>query len=231
MKQVFLPYKTHEVAILKKFVDQGHIRFFAKDSIIFMPGDTLSSLLFVITGKVKISILQDDGSEVLFYIAQDNQIMSRLFDDHESTLLGKAMQDTVICFFDIEQLKKIVVQEPDVLSEILKSYNSKVCYFKNKLSVNATMKAEKKVCQSLILMGKIYLEEKDIYDDSVYEGSVYINFALPQKIIAELLGIHPVTMSKIFNHLITSGLIEKKNKQLIIKSWQQLKKYYDEIEN
>ena len=68
MKQVFLPYKTHEVAILKKFVDQGHIRFFAKDSIIFMPGDTLSSLLFVITGKVKISILQDDGSEVLFYI-------------------------------------------------------------------------------------------------------------------------------------------------------------------
>ncbi len=215
MKPAILPHEIYRVEALRDYVQYGNIRYFSKGANIFMPGEPIQSLLFVVFGSIQISIVKEDGQEFLFYMAGENQIIGKLFDRWDTSLIGTAKKDSVVCFFSKEQLKEVFAKNDEIYFELLKSYTSKVNYFKNKTAIANAANSSQKVYQMFLLLCQNIQEGRN-GRDAPKDQEIVLEFGMSQKLVAETIGVHPVTVSKVFNQMVRDGIIEKKDKKIYV---------------
>ncbi|AHF10426.1 Crp/Fnr family transcriptional regulator [Dehalobacter restrictus] len=215
-----LPDTFYPVENLCDYLDFGSQRSYRKGEAVLLPDEVLGKIIFVLSGRLKVSTITPDGREKFIYSAGQYCLMDRLFSFEEDHILIIAVEDSKVCFFTKEQLLMVFKQDEELIIDVLRNFASKVYYFLNQTNELNLYSPSARI---LRLLYELY-KSKGKYKNNTWEINIY----LPNKGISEITGLHFVTVSKIFGYLKRQKILKKTKTKIIIYDVERLKSLIDE---
>ncbi|WP_368292965.1 Crp/Fnr family transcriptional regulator [Dehalobacter sp. TBBPA1] len=209
-----IPDTFFPVERFQQHVDLGTTKYFAKGSVVVMPGEATSVIIYVVSGKLRVDKIIDDGRERLLYYAGQYGLIGRLYETCNDIYV-MAIEDSRICFFSKQQLREVFRRDEELVFDLLKNYVTKMSYY---IKQFAEIDCFSPAVRIVRLLYELYLTQSIPLEDS-YE----INIDLSLKNISEITGAHYVTVSKVLNCLKSENILEKKKNKIIIYDSEKLK--------
>ncbi|MCG1025894.1 MAG: Crp/Fnr family transcriptional regulator [Dehalobacter sp.] len=220
LKEQLIPDSFHPIERLQNFVHMGVVRNYQKGETVVLPGETIDRIIYVLSGKLTVNFLNDDGRQKLMYKAGQYSIVDRLFPLENCFVHVISEEKSKICFFTKEQLFIIFKQDDEILNEFLVNYSSKCFHFMNGSKEMALYNPSIRV---LRLIHELCLTEGKVVDN-VYE----IDVKLSQRAISEMTGVHFVTICRVFSWLKKENILQKTTNKIIINDLERLKEIINE---
>ena len=173
-----------DAAILMK---SAKTQTFKKKEIIIQEGSLKTEVFFVRSGLVRAYCINKKGDEITFGIIAENQILTNIdviLFDQPSRYYYECLEDTKTLSIDFEKVQNIIESNPKL------ERNRK--YF--------ARNAMKKMLQRLESFVLLNAEER--YEDFIKKNPTLSN-RVPDKYIAHVLGITPVSLSRIRARIVT----------------------------
>ncbi|WP_368292960.1 Crp/Fnr family transcriptional regulator [Dehalobacter sp. TBBPA1] len=210
-----LPNNFYPVKKLQNYIHMGVVRNYSKGQSVVLPGELIYKIVYVLSGRLSINFLNEDGRQKLMYYADPHTYADRLFPFDECYVHVIAEENSTVCFFSKEELFKIFQQDKEVLSDFIINYSSKCGYFmreaKEMVLYNPSVRVLRLLYELCLTQGKSV--------DNVYQ----IDIKLSQKAISEITGVHFVTISKIFGFLKKENILYKTTNKIMVIDLERLK--------
>jgi CRP-like cAMP-binding protein len=130
----------------------------SKKTIIYSEGEVPRGIYFLISGKIKISYLNPNGSVQVFFIYSHGDIFGHhsVLGDDKHTVNAVALEDSDLLFIDKDHFLN-VVKNSDVLNELLlKSACHEHLVLGNRINVFAQKKIRERLAYFLLLLNEKY---------------------------------------------------------------------------
>lgn len=215
-----LPNGFYPIPKIQDYTHLGLVRHYTKGSAVVLPGESSCRIIYMISGKLRVNMVTEDGREKLIYVAGPYTLLGRLFLSNINDFHIVAMTDCTVCFFTKDQLQEIFRQDEELIFEVLKNYTSKVSYFMQQIKY---LDLYSPTVRILRLLDDLCRDKGKLIGDT-YE----IKITLSQKNIAEITGAHYVTVSKVFGCLKKQGIACKRKDTIYIYNLQKLKELIEE---
>jgi len=215
-----LPNSFYPVKRLQNYIHLGAVRNYLKGNSIVLPGELIHKIIYVISGRLSISFLNEDGRQKVMYYADPYIYADRLFSFDDCYVHVIAEEDSKVCFFTKEQLFEIFHLDEEVLFDFIACYSSKCGYFMREAKEMVLYNPSVRV---LRLLYELCLTQGNFAND-VYQ----IDIKLSQKTISEITGVHFVTISKIFRFLKKENILYKTTNKIIVIDSIKLKNLVNE---
>jgi CRP/FNR family transcriptional regulator, cyclic AMP receptor protein len=177
---------------------------------IYLQGETSQAFYFLKSGKVKISILNEDGSEKILAIHEQNTFFgeSAAFDGHPYFETAVSIGDSEINAIPTEKAKSIIVRHPEVSFMIIRRIIRKLRLLGLQVENFAFLDAQKRIVLILLQLMNEVGEEAD--------DGVTIQKGITHEDLANLTGLSRVRVTTILNDLERAGIITKKRLALTV---------------
>ncbi|NBJ14609.1 MAG: Crp/Fnr family transcriptional regulator [Dehalobacter sp. 4CP] len=210
-----LPNHFYPMKKLQNYIHMGVVREYRKGDSIVLPGELIDRIVYVLSGKLSISFLNEDGRKKIMFYAGPYTFSDRLFPVDPCFVHVVSVEDSTVCFFSKEQLSEIFQMDKEMIFEFITSYSSKCSYFMRETHEMALYSPSVRVLRLLydlcLTQGKLV--------DGVYQ----IDVKLSQKSISEMTGIHYVTVCKLFGYLRKENILYKTTNKITVFDLQGLK--------
>ncbi|MEH0157104.1 Crp/Fnr family transcriptional regulator [Limibacter armeniacum] len=158
------------------------VKNFKKGEIILNEGDSNKVVFFIRKGLVRSYLINEKGEEITFQLFPENQIFGNvhaiLFND-SSKFFYEAFEKTKVYYTDLQSFQELTASYPDVLGT-------------NRGGVGRQIL--KQAFQRLDSF--VFLSPEERYRQYIKDHPNIIN-RVPDKYIANVLGITPVSLSRI----------------------------------
>ncbi len=186
----------------------GSIRKYKKGTIIIQLGEKVKGLYFIIKGQAEGVCMSDDGEEKIVLIFNPPSFFAEapFLNGLGSNIEIRATEDSIISYIDENKINKII-DSNNVLVEILfKSLSKKTQILVDQLNDVLYSSTEKRVIKAL----RCFARERGIYNKN--------NFIIKvkQEEIAQVTGLHRVTIARVLSRLKKAGMIKYINKTSIM---------------
>lgn len=216
---LFAELKEEEIEILLERCNKEKLK---KGEILFCERDLVNNIYIVLKGKVTLFRYSEVGQKRVIYILNTDEIINEvIFDNLPASINCEAFEESVILSFKKEDLLEIMESNFSFNKRILNSMGRKIRRLYRQLKNVVPIKIDKK------LAAKLWKLSKD-YGVEVEEG-ILIDLNISITYIADMLGTTRETVSRSMNILQKEGLIEYKDKKIIVKSREKLSMYFREM--
>lgn len=162
------------------------IHFFAKGEIIITQGSAKKELFFIRKGLVRNYIINEEGKEITFQLFAERDIFGNvhavLFNE-KSKFFFQTLENSKIYVIDYELFMDITSKNPDIL-ELSRTF------FGKRIIQRAFQRTETFV----------FLSPEERYIQFVKDNPTLVS-RVPDMYIANVLGITPVSLSRIRNRI------------------------------
>ncbi|MCM1566123.1 MAG: Crp/Fnr family transcriptional regulator [Dehalobacter sp.] len=210
-----LPNHFYPMKKLQNYINMGVVREYRKGDSIVLPGELIDRIVYVLSGKLSISFLNEDGRKKIMFYAGPYTFSDRLFPVDPCFVHVVSVEDSTVCFFSKEQLSEIFQMDKEMIFEFITSYSSKCSYFMRETHEMALYSPSARV---LRLLYDLCLNQGKLVD-----GVYQIDVKLSQKSISEMTGIHYVTICKLFGYLRKENILHKTTNKITVFDLQGLK--------
>lgn len=137
-------------------IDLIRVKKIKKDEVVYHAGEHNPFLYVVHQGKIKISIYDENGKEQVVRVLMPGNFAGEhaLFDKKLSSDLAIAIEDSVLCVLNGEELKKYIIQHPTVSFQMLHELSKRLSDAENKIEQISLQSVEKRVANSLLELSK-----------------------------------------------------------------------------
>jgi CRP/FNR family transcriptional regulator, cyclic AMP receptor protein len=131
-KRAFLAHNTFlgrlPSAALDALLDKGQVRGFAKGAVIYRRGDPGDSLLFVMSGRIKLANTNRGGKEVVLHYVGEGQIFGEIaaLDGKECAADAIALEESQIYFVYARDLLPTLMAHPHAMLDVLRGLCEKI---------------------------------------------------------------------------------------------------------
>jgi len=196
-----------EISKLKKTV------FVSKGDMICREGEPISSFVYLVSGLVKLHKMDRQGKDQIVSIAKPLDFVGllTLFSAKEYEYSITALQDSTLCFVDLDLMKKNIVKNGDFALDIMKHIS--------KISDEIIRKTY--AINSKNLRGRIALVLLE-FSDVIFKNDMF-DLPISRKELGELIDMTPENVIRILSEFRRDGLIHLKGKhvELLNKSFLQ----------
>jgi CRP/FNR family transcriptional regulator, cyclic AMP receptor protein len=187
------------------------MRKLGKNTLLHFPEMKSKYVYFLKEGMVKISNQNQDGKELIKYIIKPGQIfgeMSLLENTEDSNDYAIAIEDCIVCFMDVEQLKSMMQMNADLNLRIRKLIGLRIKKIENRISSMVFKDAPTRIMDFL----------HEFAGDFGYqvENGVSVKFFLTHEDIAKLTATTRQTVATVMAKARERGLIDYNTRQLTI---------------
>ncbi|TWR31064.1 Crp/Fnr family transcriptional regulator [Mucilaginibacter pallidiroseus] len=172
-----------------ELVKMSHTRRLAAGEVYIKNGSSYQKLAYIKKGLIRAYHLQENGDDITILLRWENQLIA----SHDNIIYGKpsrftyqAMEDTVLIEIDYQKAQAILDNNPKLSST------------RHTFLLNMLAESMSRV-ESFVL-----LTPEERYQQLVNEKADIVN-RVPDKYIATLLGITPVSLSRIRKRIALSG--------------------------
>ncbi|NRB47938.1 MAG: Crp/Fnr family transcriptional regulator [Saprospiraceae bacterium] len=173
------------------FLRHLRIRSFKRGEIFIERGETKKNLFFIRKGMTRSYFINEKGDEITFQLFPEHYVMgnvhSLLFNE-PSKFVYQALEDTKVYVIDNESFQNVILQNPRFLDLNRMDFN------------NMPLKQAFRRVESFVL-----LSPEERYLKYMNDYPSVINRA-PDKYIANVLGITPVSLSRIKGRITAKRL-------------------------
>lgn len=202
---------------LKEISSSKKTVFVSKGDMICREGESITSFVYLVQGLIKLHKMDRFGRDQIVSIAKPLDFVGllTLFSDKTYKYSITALQDSTLCFVDIELMKKFVTINGAFALEVMKNISA----------VSDDIIKKTYAINSKNLRGRIALVLSD-FADSIF-GSDSFDLPISRKEIGELIDMTPENVIRILSEFRRDGLINLKGKSVEILNKSMLLKIRD----
>ena len=204
------PYVTDNVGEFNEELDQllsvAKRRRYHPGEIVYLQGERSRHFYFVETGRVKVSIFKEDGSEKILAIQESNTLFgeSAAVDRHPYFATATVLEASDICVINIDDFERLIEKHPRVAIMIMVALVRKMRLLGLQVEDLSFLDAQKRVAHMLSkLMQEVGEKTKHGY---------LIHRNITHEDLASLTGLSRVTVTNTLNYLERLRIIKKKRR-------------------
>ena len=185
-------------------------RKYPRDAVIFFESDPGDAMFMIIAGRVKVTILSDDGREIILSILSDRDFFGEmaLLDNEPRSATAIAVQDTEVAVIHQKDFLSIVEKRPRVAINLLSALSDRLRKANHQIGSLALLDVYGRVAGVLLEMAS---------DTGIRLKDGRIRFRRPtHQEIANMIGATRETVSRTISDLHRQGYIEIAGKNVII---------------
>ena len=183
---------------------------YAKDELIYLPGQPGNTVYVLKTGRVKISRLNEDGREATICILEAGEIFGEV-----ETLGGipretmvQALEPILVCEIPRDDFGRFLDKCPPVGKRILKLIGGCLRYVETKLSDLVFRSASARLARLLLELSET-MGESD-------QGGIRLNVRFTHQNLANLIGTSRETVSALLSQFQRQGLVTQNHRYLYL---------------
>ena len=203
-------FKDLEENELKAFSNSAIRKKLSKGESLFFQGDNAKEMFLIKGGRVKLSKITEDGSELTidFRKAGDFVGENMLTEDLIYPFSAWCMEDTMTCGFRKNQFQDLIIKYPKIGLQIIKNMSERISWLTNQIGSVSVTNIEDRLYRVLVNVAK----EHGIKN----QKGMTIQFPLTHEDLGFLIGAHRVSVTRAINSLKQSGKIFIDGKSLTL---------------
>lgn len=216
---LFASMSSQELAQLAEIIE---VRHYHKGDILFWEGEPAQGLHYIKNGAVQMSKTNYEGKQAILQIFGSGEVLAEavLFADAPYPATAEAVDECTVYFLGTGAMQELMLQHPRIALFIIKVLSRRLRTAQDKLKAWAFAGAESRIAKLLLELASGHGVQQD-------EG-LALELELPHARIAALAGLTRETVSRVLSVWRTDGIIEAKNRKLLLKDINKLKQYIKE---
>ncbi|MBD7956434.1 Crp/Fnr family transcriptional regulator [Microbacterium sp. Sa4CUA7] len=170
-----------------------------KGEVVYAPAQSVSRLLVMHSGQVKVSHAAANGQEQILRTATAGDVLGEreFLTGHRPNDRAVALEDSRMCVFDHADLAALLRDYPDISQRMLRTLSDRLSSVERLLAAITSSDVNARVAA--------YLLDRP---GSIRDGAVTVRLPMAKQEIAAYLGTTPETLSRRLAALSAAGLIE-----------------------
>lgn len=201
---------------IDKFFSGFYPVSFEKGEIIIHPDGKIQNIFLLKKGKVRMYAVSDDGQEITLHIFRPQSFFPIMLSLSE--VYGKyyfeALEKAEAVKTPVGKVIEFVKSDQEVLFDLTTRFSNAISGLTLRIETMAFEDAYNRIASLLLYLCEKFGERK--------EDKTIINMTLQHEDIANWVGLRRETVSRQFEKMQKEGIIESKNKQLLV-NLQRLK--------
>lgn len=183
---------------------------FIPGQAVFMQGDPANEMFLIKTGRIKLSKVLEDGTEVTLDFRKVGDILGEntLSGEEDYPVSAWTMENTLICGFSRDCFEQLIMQHPRIGVRIIQNMSKRMESLTSRLSNMTTGSLEDRLYRVLVLVAREHSQQNP--------KGLAIQFPLTHEELSFLVGAHRVSITKAMKTLVGSGKIIKEGRTLIL---------------
>lgn len=190
----------------------GKVKSYRASETIYIQDDFGDTFYYVKAGRVKIFILQEDGTEKILSIHEHGGFFGETtaIDQLPRPCCSSAMIDSEIIVVTPEELEKLIKLDMDLCLAILQSLTRKIRMLSFQIQDMSFLEAEQRIIHILLKLAADF--------GITTADGIKLSISFSDQELAGLVGVCRVTVTKTLNALKKQGLIDKQYRSITIKN-------------
>ncbi|MFO7445369.1 MAG: Crp/Fnr family transcriptional regulator [Ignavibacteriaceae bacterium] len=205
---------------LIKISKLGLRKTFKKDAVVLLENESATALFIIVSGKVKISRVSEDGKEVILTILGDSDFFGEMaiIDGQSRSANVTSMEDTDILIIQRNDFLQLLHDHPEVAIALLQELTKRLRSADMKIKSLSLKDAEGKVASVILQLA----------DDigKIRQGTVEIEKLPFQHDLANMAGTSRETISRTLHSFAKKGLVELDGAKLRILDYEKFKELF-----
>ncbi len=183
-----------------------------KGDTVFMQGDTANEVFLIKGGRIKLTKVLEDGTELMLDLRKAGDFVGEnmFSEEGEYPVSAVCMEDTLTCGFTRSQFEELVLNNPTVGLQVIKTLSERISWLTTRVGDLAVTNIEARLYKVLCNVAKEHGEKRP--------QGVMIQFPLTHEDLSFLIGTHRVTVTRAMKALKETGKIILENRRLILPS-------------
>ena len=181
---------------------------FKKGETIFKEGSYASGVYCINAGKIKISMLGDEGKEQIVRLAKPGDIIGykALLSGDRYSATATTLEDCNVCFIPRDIFMKILQKDAAMSFEMMKILSNELRNAEEKITHLAQKPVRERVAETILFLKETY----------GIDAESNINIALTREEIANLVGTATETTIRLLSEFNKEKIIELSGKKIKI---------------
>lgn len=187
-----------------------------KNDTIFREGSYASGVYCINAGKIKLSMLGDEGKEQIIRMAKPGDIIGykALLSGDRYSASAVALEDCNVCFIPREIFLAILQKDAALSFEMMKILSNELKNAEGKITHLAQKPVRERVAETILFLKETYGIDKDNN----------VNVTLSREEIANLVGTATETTIRLLSEFNKDQIIELSGKKIKILNYNKLVK-------
>lgn len=187
---------------LVEIVNKINHKEFNKGDVIFTEGNIANTLYFINEGKIKLYKYTKDGKEQILHILSEGDFFGELelIKPSKYGFNSKAIEDAKICTLTKEEMKDIMMKNPEIGIKVLETVGERLSKVENLVQNLATNDVDSR-------MAYLIIELMEKYGENV-EGNISVKLPISREDMASYIGVTRETISRKLKKLEDENLIK-----------------------
>lgn len=201
----------------EKFMLLGMPRFFSQGSFVYQQGDYTKEFYYLAEGKVKISILGEDGTEKTLAFQEEGTLfgVSSAFDKGTYRETAQVISPSKIYVINVSKITQAIQTDPTIALCIIRVCARRIRLLTSEIErlsfLNAKVHIAQVLAQVIISHGR-----------STNRGKK-LGIHLTHQELADMVSVERSTVTRVLNDFRKMGIVEKDKWELIVVDEQKLK--------
>lgn len=195
---------------MKEVVQRALRRQYQTGQSIFVQGDSAEQISLIKAGRVRLSKLLEDGTELTLDIRKSGDFLGEYIfsDEFDYPVSAWCMEETLVCSFTKESFEKLILEYPNIGLHIIKNLSNRIAHLTDRIGAMSQSHLEERLYSVLLNVAQKHGEK-------IQEGYV-IQFPLTHEDLSFLIGAHRVSITRIMKKLRDSGKVLQTGKRLVL---------------
>lgn len=202
---------------LERISQVASVQKYHKDNIILIEEEVGTTMFIIISGKVKISRISDDGREVILSILSEGDFFGEmsLLDGQTRSANVTAIEESELLMLRREDFLQMLYDYPQIAVNLLKELAQRIRKSDEQIKSLSLQDATGRVASTILRIA----EDSGIFRKGIVEIS---NLPLQQD-LANMAGTSRETISRVIKSLCQDGLLQKEGNKILILDYEKFK--------
>jgi CRP/FNR family transcriptional regulator len=177
---------------------------------LFLQGDSADEMFLIKGGRVKLSKVLEDGTELTLDIRKAGDFVGEnmFSEEGQYPVSAYCLEDTLTCGFSRSQFEQLVLQHPKVGLQVIKNLSERINWLTMRVGSLAVTNIEDRLYRVLSSVAREH--------GTVSPQGLVIQFPLTHEDLSFLTGAHRVSITRAMKALKAAGKIIHEEKRLIL---------------
>jgi CRP/FNR family cyclic AMP-dependent transcriptional regulator len=181
------------------------LRAVRKNTVVIQKGDESGVLYVVISGRLKVTVADGQGKEVILNTLGPGDYFGELaiLGDMPRTATVMSLEDSKLLTLSRKAFLDLVREQPDIALAVIRNLTERVSQLTEQVG--------------RLALGDVYSRIRDVLNaQAVEEGGVLVTGRFTQSEIAQMVGSSREMVSRVFKDLREGGYIRLEDKRVVI---------------
>jgi CRP/FNR family transcriptional regulator len=203
-------FQNLEAAEIKALSSEAIRKKSTTGQALFLQGDPSDEMFLIKGGRVKLSKVLDNGSELTLDIRKAGDFVGEnmFSEEGQYPVSAYCLEDTLTCGFSRSQFEQMVIQHPKIGLQIIKNLSERITWLTMRVGSLAVTNIEDRLYGVLTSVAREH--------GMVSPRGMVIQFPLTHEDLSFLTGAHRVSITRAMKALKKAGKIIHQDKLLIL---------------